>query len=171
MFQYRKMLEMHFDGFSQRTIASSTGHARLNISNIIQRAKEKGLTTLEDEMNNEWLSQYLFPERETLEKGYYPTDWDYIHKELMKKNVTLTLLHKEYEYEARNSGKIPYSYRSFCVKYQKYASKFKFTMPIKRKPGEIIEVDWAGNTLSVIDGDTGELIKAYVFIATYHIVS
>lgn len=166
MFQYRKILEMHFDGFSQRTIASSTGHARRNISIIIQRAKEKDLITLEDDMSNEWLGQYLFPERETFEKGYFPPNWDYIHKELMKKNVTLTLLHREYEYKARNLSKIPYSYRSFCVKYQEYARKFKFTMPIKRKPGEIIEVDWAGSTLGVIDRDTGELIKAYVFIAT-----
>lgn len=39
-------------------------------------------------------------------------------------------------------------------------------MPIRRKPGEILEVDWAGSTLHVFDRDTGEKVKAYVFIAT-----
>jgi transposase len=39
-------------------------------------------------------------------------------------------------------------------------------MRIRRKPGEIIEVDWAGSTASIIDRDTGETIKAYVFVAT-----
>lgn len=39
-------------------------------------------------------------------------------------------------------------------------------MRIRRKPGEILEVDWAGSTLSIIDSDTGEKVKAYVFVAT-----
>jgi hypothetical protein len=38
-------------------------------------------------------------------------------------------------------------------------------MHIPRKPGEQIEVDWAGQTASVIDRDTGEVIPASVFVA------
>lgn len=89
-------------------------------------------------------------------------DWEEVHKELQKKNVTLILLHHEYEQEAREGGQIPYAYRTFCEKYGKYAKKFKLTMPIRRKP----EVDWAGSTLHIIDRSTGETIPAYVFIAT-----
>jgi transposase len=37
---------------------------------------------------------------------------------------------------------------------------------IRRKPGEILEVDWAGSTAFIIDRDTGEKVKAYVFVAT-----
>ncbi|WP_262176532.1 hypothetical protein [Saccharococcus sp. Marseille-Q5394] len=40
------------------------------------------------------------------------------------------------------------------------------TMPIRRKPGEIIEVDWAGTTLQITDRSTGKALLAYVFIAT-----
>lgn len=39
-------------------------------------------------------------------------------------------------------------------------------MRIRRKLGEILEVEWAGQTLSVIDLDTGENKKVYVFIVT-----
>jgi transposase len=39
-------------------------------------------------------------------------------------------------------------------------------MHIKRKPGELLEVDWAGTTAAIIDTDTGEVIEAYVFVAT-----
>lgn len=42
----------------------------------------------------------------------------------------------------------------------------KLTMPIRRKPGEILEVDWAGSTLHVFDRDTSEKVEAYIFIAT-----
>ncbi|WP_430507770.1 hypothetical protein [Rossellomorea marisflavi] len=39
-------------------------------------------------------------------------------------------------------------------------------MPIRRKPGEIMEVDWEGSTLHLQDRATGEKIPVYVFIAT-----
>src|SRR5699024_1299592 len=87
------------------------------------------------------------------------------HQELAKPNVTLSLLHYEYEAECRANQKIPYSYRSFARHYSRYADKHKATMRIRRKPGEIVEVDWAGSTAFIYDRDTGEKIKAYVFVA------
>lgn len=44
--------------------------------------------------------------------------------------------------------------------------QYKATMQIRRKSGEILEVDWPGKTLSVIDPDMGEDQKVYVFIST-----
>jgi len=38
-------------------------------------------------------------------------------------------------------------------------------MHINRKPGEIMEVDWAGQTAKIVDTDTGEIIDAYVFVS------
>ena len=39
-------------------------------------------------------------------------------------------------------------------------------MHLNHKPGEIMQVDWAGDTATVIDTDIGEAIPAYVFVAT-----
>ncbi|WP_235911117.1 IS21 family transposase, partial [Heliobacterium mobile] len=49
--------------------------------------------------------------------------------------------------------------------YQQYVMKTKATMHIGRKPGEQMEVDWAGQTASIVDPDTGEIIDAYVYVA------
>jgi len=38
-------------------------------------------------------------------------------------------------------------------------------MHINRKPGEQSEVDWAGQTATIIDRDSGEIINAYIFVA------
>ena len=95
MINYYKILEMHLQGISQRTIASSTGHSRDKIREVVNESKVKGLNTLTEEMTNSWLEDYLFPEKTANQRGYYDPDWDYIHKELLKKNVTLKLLHKE----------------------------------------------------------------------------
>ena len=37
-------------------------------------------------------------------------------------------------------------------------------MHIPRKPGDQIEVDWAGDPACVVDRDTGEIIPAYIFV-------
>ena len=37
-------------------------------------------------------------------------------------------------------------------------------MYINRKPGEQVEVDWAGDPATIIDPDTGEILKAYIFV-------
>ncbi len=79
--------------------------------------------------------------------------------------MTLKLLHREYEQRARDSNKIPYAYRTFCRHYGKYAKKYNLTMPIRRKPGEIMEADWAGDTLSIQERSTGEQLKVYIFVS------
>src|SRR5699024_2818210 len=98
--------------------------------------------------------------------GRHQMDFEYIHKELARPNVTLTLLHDEYVQEAHEVDKIPYAYRTFAKHYRDYAMKYKATMRIRRKPGELLEVNWAGTTLSVLDADTGKRVPVYVFIAT-----
>jgi len=166
LIQYRKILELHFSGISQRTISSTVGSSRHTIRDIISRAEKKEVKHVTTDMTNSWIQEYLYPEKQVVAKGYFPVNWEYVHKELMKKNMTLKLLHLEYEILARDAHKIPYAYRSYCYQYTEYAKKFKLTMPIRRKPGEILEVDWAGSTLHIFNRDTGEKVKAYVFIAT-----
>lgn len=85
MINYHKILEMHLQGISQRTISSSTGHSRDKIREVVNQAKAKGLEELTEKMTNSWLEDYLFPEKSANQRGYYDPDWDYIHKELLKR--------------------------------------------------------------------------------------
>lgn len=167
MIQYRRILELQDEGISLRGIAASTGHSRQIVTEVIQLAQKKSLTCpLDEEMTDRWIEDFLFPEKTMEASGRQPIDFEYIHKELAKPNVTLSLLHYEYEAQSRANNKIPYSYRSFARHYSEYAQKHKATLRIHRKPGELMEVDWAGSTTFIIDRDTGEKIKAYVFVAT-----
>lgn len=50
MIQYRKILELDAKGVTQRTIASSTGHSRDKIREVIKRAKVRELTELTEEI-------------------------------------------------------------------------------------------------------------------------
>lgn len=167
MFQYRKILEMHSEVFSLRSIASATRNAHQKVSEVVQKAEVRDIAyPLTDEMTDHWLEELLFPEKAMEGSGYRPMDFEYIHRELGKKGVNLKLLHHEYEAKCRAENAIPYSYRSFLRYYRKFAEKHKATMRIKRKPGEILEVDWAGTTGFLVDRDTGEKVKVYAFVAT-----
>ncbi len=168
MIHYRKILEMHSEEkTSIRSIAASTGNSRQKITEVIKLAVEKGLECpLDEVMSDKWIEEFLYPEKMVDSKGRKLPDFDYIHKEMAKPNITLSLLHHEYVTECRANHKLPYAYRTFCQYYTEYARKYKATMRIKRKPGEILEVDWAGSTAFIIDSDTGEKVKAYVFVAT-----
>ena len=166
MIQYRKILELHFNAISQRTISTSVGSSRNTVSDVVKRAKNLGLERLTDTMTNQWLEELLFPEKQAIEKGYSPPDWEKVHKELQKKNITLKLLHTEYSQQTRDGKKIPYAYRTFAENYGKYAKKHKATMPIRRKPGEVLEVDWAGSTLFINDRESGGKLTVYIFVAT-----
>lgn len=166
MVQYRKILEYYFNGMTQRTIEVAASSSRHTIREIVSRTKQKNLTMLTEEMTDDWLEGFLFPEKLPQARGYFQEDWDYVHTELGKKHMTLRLLHKEYSQRAQKQTLIPYAYRTYCERYQRYAHKYKVTMPIKRKPGEITETDWAGATLKLQDRTNGEAIKVYIFVAT-----
>jgi transposase len=56
-------------------------------------------------------------------------------------------------------------YSGFCCQYQQFACRHKATLHIEHKPGERLEVDWAGDTISLTDNISGKPIPVYVFAA------
>lgn len=165
MTQYREILRLHGLGFSQVGIADSVGCARKTVRNVIKRSKELGIQwPLPQSVTDGELDLQFNPKTSAVTERRYP-DLEYIHKELMRNGVSKRLLWTEYCEDCRAGGELPLMYSQFCYHYQIFAQKKSATMHIDRKPAESIEVDWAGQTASVMDNETGELIPAYIFVA------
>ena len=165
MIKHREILRMANLGLSQRNIAESLNCSRTTVSEVLRRAREEQLAwPLPPELSDPELVQILFPHKGRASTRKEP-DYEQIHTELAKKGVTLSLLWSEYCEECQSAGEIPYQYAQFCKGYSKYARSTKATMHIHRKPGEQMEVDWAGQTASVLDSVTGEIYDAYLFVA------
>jgi transposase len=166
MTKYRAILRLYGQGISQRSIAASCECSRNTVAKVIARAKELKLAwPLSSEITDGELEKLLFPKlSQSSGLRRYP-DLEYIHKELARQGVTLKLLWTEYCEECRIHNELPLMYSQYCFHYQKFAEKKRATMHIPRKPGEQIEVDWAGKTAAIVDRDTGEIIPAYVFVA------
>lgn len=81
---------------------------------------------------------------------------------MQKSGVTLSLLWQEYYFQCRASGKLPYQPTQFNKHYADYVHKTKATMHVDHKPGDTMQVDWAGQTGGIIDADTGKIIPVYM---------
>ena len=66
-------------------------------------------------------------------------DYAYIHSELAKKGVNLTLLCEEYKVKCANVGRVPYQYSQFCENFRSWTRKSKVTMRIHHKPEDAIQ--------------------------------
>jgi transposase len=125
LIKYREILRLHSQGLSKRNIAASCGCSRNTITSVLERATERDISwPLSSDVTDGDLQSYLFPERSVGQNHRMP-DYEYIHKELAKKGVTLTLLWEEYCRTCYQNGESPYMYTQFCHHYRKYANTTK----------------------------------------------
>ena len=68
---------------------------------------------LDDDITNADLEQMFFPDKYKSACLYVEPDYPYIHRELAKRGVTLTLLWEEYRRKCYDEGKKPYMFTQF----------------------------------------------------------
>ena len=149
MVNYREILRMGANPvFSKSKMEQVLHCSHHTIDETLAAAKAKGVRwPLDENVTNEMLKDLLFPDKGARGVVYEEPDCPYIHVELARPGVNLTILHQEYCEKCYAGGKTPYMYTQFCEKYRRWARITKATMRIQHKPGDAMEVDWAGNTL------------------------
>ena len=97
--------------------------------------------------------------------GYLTPDWKVIRRELARIGVTLLRLHAEYQRDAAYAGKNAYSYSYFAKSYRSFCKAKRLVMRIEHKPGEVVEYDWSGKSMSYMDSTTGKAVEMHLFVA------
>jgi transposase len=146
-----------------KKIAKSCSIGNGTVSDYLQRAKAAGLTwPLHSTMDDAAIEQKLFPSpREKTKNNRPEPDWSETHKELKRKGVTLFLLWQEYK-EKNPDG---YQYSWFCDLYKRWSGKIDVVMRQEHRAGDKLFVDYAGQTVPVINRDTGEVKETQIFVA------
>ena len=158
------VLRLHASGLSKRRIAVSLNIGRTAVGDYINRARRAGLGwPLAEDLSDEDLERLLFPPPVAVspDRRSLP-DWPVLHRELKRPGVTLSLLWEEYRAVHRDG----YGYSRFCELYRAWKGGLAPTMRQSHVAGEKMFVDYAGATLEVIDGLTGEVRAAQIFVAT-----
>lgn len=165
MTNYREILRLHGLGINHTRIAESIGVSRPTIITVLQKAATLGISHGNASgMSDRELAEALYPPGSG-KPTYKMPDCEHVHREMAKSGVTLQLLWFEYCDQCRDAGEVPYQLTQFKKHCHDFVVKTKATMHIDRKPGEAIEVDWAGQTAGVTSTDTGEIMDAYVFVS------
>lgn len=158
----KEILRLRYQSkLSHRNISNSTKIALSTVMDIIRRAESKGLSwPLPEDLDDAALEERLYFKTNPPKQKSLP-DMEWIHQELKRKSVTLQRLWLEYK-ENHPDG---LQYSQFCQHYRNWRGKLDVVMRQNHRAGEKIFVDYAGQTMSVINSETGEVSQAQIFVA------
>ena len=165
MRKIREVLRLKFEcGLTNRKIALSCDLARSTIGEYLLRFNASGLTwPIDQGLDDEQLEQLLFPPPPSLGNRERPLpDWALIHAQLRRKSVTLMLLWQEYKAQYPEG----YQYSQFCHRYRQWVGQLDPVLRQHYKAGEKLFVDYAGQTVPVIDRKSDKIREAQIFVAT-----
>jgi transposase len=164
MNKIRQILRLHTQGASKLKIAEQTGVSRNTIKKYIKEFTQSKLSYEElSELSDKDLEDFFVKPSETLnprlEKLFslFPA----IDKELRKRGVTRGKLWAEYK-QAHPDG---VGRSQFNHYFSIWKSQVNPTMHMEHKAGDKLYVDFAGDKLSIVDKQTGEIQQVEVFVA------
>ncbi len=165
MIKIRQILRLQSQGCSKLQIAAQTGIARNTLKKYIKEFVSSGLSFEEiGELSDKELEDlFVKPEDRPLNErlqtlfSLFPA----IEKELKRKGVTRHLLWEEYK--RHHPGGVGLS--QFKHYFSQWKAQVNPTMHMEHKAGDKLYVDFAGDKLSIIDQQTGEIKSVEVFVA------
>ena len=165
MRRVREILRLKYEvGATDRAIARSVGVARSTARLCLDRVAAAGLTwPLPATVTDGALEALLFARSGAqigLRRKAEP-DWVAVHRELRRPGVTLMLLWEEHRREQPDG----YGYSRWCDLYRSWEGRLSPTMRQVHPAGERLFVDFAGQTVEVIDAASGDVRTAQVFVA------
>ena len=166
MRRIREVLRLRLgEGLSGRQVSAATGIPLTTAWDFVDRARRAGLQwPLPEEMDDDQLELRLFGQPlavKTSSPARPLPDWSHIHKEIRRQGVTLQLLNFEY-LEEHPDG---YQYSQFCDLYRQWQKKLDLVMRQEHRAGEKMFLDFAGQTIPVVDARTGVVTEAQIFVA------
>jgi transposase len=164
MRKIREVLRLAFGvGLAMRKIERSMGISHATVSSYVTRARAADLSwPLPESLDDTALDRLLFPQPAPSVDARPMPDWAYVHLELRRKSVTKYLLWEEY----RRANPDGYMFSWFCELYGEWAGKVDLVMRQDHRAGEKLFVDYAGQTVPIVDRRTGEILfDAQIFVA------
>lgn len=165
MSKIRQILRLYSQGCSKLSVAARTGVSRNTAKKYIQAFKATQFSFEQINALNDKELEDLFgksnerppdPRLFDLQK-HFP----YIDKELKRTGTTRLLLWEAYMKEHPGG----FQYTQFCFYYNQWKAQVNPVMHLEHKAGDKLFVDFAGDKLSFVDADNGEIKNTEVFIA------
>lgn len=165
MRKLREILRLRLTAeLSMRQIKASLRLSLGAVQKVISQAESLELDwPAIEKLDDQQLASAIYPGSDShVSSQFQLPDWVEVHRKLKRKGVTKHLLWEEYSQQYPNSS---YSYPQYCALYKDWLKKQKRSMRQTHKAGEKLFVDYAGQTMPIVCGDTGEARFAQIFVA------
>ncbi len=165
MADYRAIMSLVLAGRTYREVVAAVGCSHRDVAAARKTIADRGITGHGlAEMTDAQL-QELFPDGRAGVTGQYDLpDFARVVKS-MRSNPHFTLLQAWRTYVGSGSESRKYGYSQYCHLFGEYAVRNDLVATLRHEPGRAMFVDWAGDTLPVVDAVTGEVVTAYLFVA------
>ncbi len=162
----RSIIQLLQRGFSGRRISRDLKISRNTLKLYTDRLNASAFSLGELQLlDDAGLSAIVYADAQQMQPDPRRDDFtsriNYFLAELKRTGVTQQLLWEEYKKESPDG----YEYSQFCELFAQYKKVSEATMHFKHKSAEMMMVDFAGDPLSYVDQQTGELISCPVFVA------
>ena len=168
MTQIKRIIQLKSEGLSKLKISGKLGIHRKTLDDYLFKLENTG-KSYQDliQYKEEDLSAIVYNTKNTHQPDHRLDDlqkqFDNFSQQLTAPGVTRRLLWEEYKI-GRPDG---YSYTQFCEHFARYNKRNKATMHFDHRPGEYLQVDFAGKPLYIVDRETGEIIPCPVLICVF----
>ena len=162
MRKIKEILRLSELGLPRREIGRSLAISHNTVADVMRRAEAAGISwSAAEEMDEATLDARLYPPTAPSVIKRPEPDPEKMHRELARKGVTLQLLWLEYKTEHPDG----LGYTQFCERYRRWRKKADVVLRQEHNAGEKLFVDFAGQTVPVINRRTGEVTPAHIFVA------
>lgn len=169
MHQIKRLIELHLQGRSIRQISQLTGISRNTVRDYLRKLLQCGRSLAELINADDAELQAIVQKEDSSNSAGRLIDHrydsikdrlEYYRSELSRRGVTRGLLWEEYRQDHPDG----YSYSQFCEHLSRYLKRDKAVMHFSHKPGEVMQVDFAGGKLGYVEPISGEWIACEVLI-------
>ena len=151
----------YLEALSERQIAVGANMKKTTVHDYLLRARRAAISwSTVQAMDDDSIERLLYPREVPQDLRRVLPDWGGIHTELRRKHVTLQLLWEEYILSHPNG----YSYSRFCELYKDFVGTLDVSMRQVHIAGDKVFVDYSGDGINIVDGGTGEIRQAQVFV-------
>ncbi len=165
MVQVRRIIQLKTEGACKYSISRTLGIHRTTLEGYLRKLESTGKSyqTLLAHSDQE-LVDIVYNASNTLKPDgrlkELVKQFDYFLKQLRYTGVTRKTLWEEYK-ESHPEG---YGYTQFCEHFARHLLRTKATMHFDHRPGEYLQIDFAGKPLYIVDRQTGEIIPCPVLV-------
>ena len=163
MRRIREALRLHLQGgLTYNQVGRVLKISKSVVGKYVSLARVAGVDfAAADGLSDEALEARLYRPALARSSHQLAPNFGVVHQELKRPGVTLMLLWEEYA----AANPLAYKYTSFCVKYSEFAKTQLRSMRQVHTAGEKLFIDYAGDTVPIVDAATGEITRAQIFVA------